>query len=569
MTSQSEIILSDDIKTPGASKARKTRTRRAAAPKRAKREPARKTSKPAKQLQSTSVSIVPVMTLRAIDIVDEATPKTTKQSKSVEAKAICPHVIQMPPSLPSLDPTDLPANSDSDTNTNETFETPTDINGEPLVTDPELLELLEQLSVTIDTANTVLEAAATLPAEGEQNAAEEIVANLAKPETEEMSDQKTEPAPVSEPAPGPVPAPETETEDLPPLAARLAPDPALAQSPTSAPAPAPQNIGIGFGLVANTALTGLVFAAGVAWVLHTNPWLLEEEQIVPVKPGVSAAKPKPKLQASLQSKEMTANYATTMPSPAKSSFTPPDEDPAPMETLAQPASALAAALQASARGPVGQPIALNIPLPDTSGSAEMSVMIQGVPDNAKLSSGKNLGSGNWLLNEPQLKDVTLTAGKGFKPGNYELEVILVRSDGKVPETRKVPVSVEPLDKMKIVKAPPQAVSKKTIFAKPGVAIQVASRPASPPPAKVISQLAPQEIRMLLTRGNALLHEGDVAGARLLLEYAANSGSKQAMVKLGNSFDPEHLAKLGVRGVQPNEARALHWYDRAAKSAAAQ
>jgi len=56
---------------------------------------------------------------------------------------------------------------------------------------------------------------------------------------------------------------------------------------------------------------------------------------------------------------------------------------------------------------------------------------------------------------------------------------------------------------------------------------------------------------------------------LLLEYAANSGNKQAMVRLGNSYDPEHLAKLGVRGVQPDEARAVHWYNRAAKSAAAQ
>ena len=71
--------------------------------------------------------------------------------------------------------------------------------------------------------------------------------------------------------------------------------------------------------------------------------------------------------------------------------------------------------------------------------------------------------------------------------------------------------------------------------------------------------------MLLTRGDSLLREGDVAGARLLLEYAANSGSKQAMIKLGNSYDPEHLSKLGVFGVQPNEARAVLWYDRAAKA----
>jgi hypothetical protein len=504
------------------------------------------------------------MTLRAIDIVDEDKPKKTKRSKSATEKVKCPHVIQMPPPLPSHESKDTPEKSAVDTKTEGTFETPTDINGEPLVTDPELLELLEQLSVTIDTANTVLEAAATLPDE-----AEESSADTAMPENAEIPDQKTEPVPVSEPAPAPMPAPETETEDLPPLAARLAPDPAPAPSPTLAPAAPPQKEGIGFGLVANTALTGLVFAAGVAWVLHTNPWLLEEQALAPAKPAIAIANTKPKLQASLIGGDVTTKAVAATPIPAPASFTPPDDDPAPMETLSPSAPAPVAPLPVPARGPVGQPIALNIPLNANPDSAEMSVMIQGVPGKAKLSSGKNLGSGNWLLNETQMKDVSLTTGKGFKPGTYELEVILVTSDGTVPQTHKVPVTVESADKLKIVVAPPQTASKKTTFAKPGVAIQVASAPASPAPVKAMSSLAPQEIRMLLTRGDALLHEGDVAGARLLLEYAANSGSKQAMVRLGNSFDPQHLAKLGVRGVQPNETKAIHWYDRAAKTPAAQ
>ncbi len=559
MASQSEILMEDAVETPVASKPVKSRTRRTAAPKKAKRTPARKTTKPpapAKEGQSTSTRITPVMTLRAIDIADEDKTKTAKLQKTAASKAICPHVIQMPPSLPTQDPSESSEINSDNTHGVGTFETPTDINGEPLVTDPELLELLEQLSVTIDTANTVLDAAATLPSETEESAADFV-----KPETAEIPDQKTEPAPVSEPTPAPPPVPETETEDLPPLAARLAPDP----SPEPGAIAAPQNNSIGFGLVANTALTGLVFAAGVAWVLHTNPWLLEGQKVASVKPGVTAAKPEPKLQASLTSGNVTVKPVAAIAIPAPSTITPPDDDLVPMETLSQPAPAS----RASARGPVGQPIALNIPLPTTAGNAEMSVMVQGVPGNAKLSSGKDLGAGNWLLNESQINNVALTTGTDFKAGTYELEVIVVQSDGKVPETHKVQVDVVSADKVKTVTASPQAVSEKTVFAKPGVAIQVASVPESPAPEKAISQLAPQEIHMLLSRGDALLQEGDVSGARLLLEYAANSGSKRAMVKLGNSFDPKHLAKLGVRGVQPNEAKAVHWYDRAAKSASVQ
>ncbi len=562
MASQSEIALVDTAEQPAASKPRKTRARRAAPPKRAKRVAPRKT---AKDTQPAGTDVVPVMKLRAIDIVDDAKPKKTGKRKSPAAMEACQQAIQMPsPALTPVFPSPQNVESTAKTNTDGSLPNPGDVNGDHLVTDPELLELLEQLSVTIDTANNVLDAAATLPVE-------EIEAGR-----ENMENFEPKPEPAPKPGSDPGPTPETETEPLPPLAARFASEPA--------PQPSSGKDKLGLGLVANTALTGLVFAAGVAWLLHTNPWLMEEITVATLNSEIPVIQTEIKDQASLQTRPPAVQMKAAVPSPVLASFSPPDDDLAPMETISPPNPIPAATKLKPARGQVGQAIALNIALPTGQGNGEMSVMIQGVPDNAKLSSGKSLGGGNWLLNAPQLEGVTLTTGKNFKPGNYELEVILVRSDGKVPETRKIPVAVRPAivgpvnltpaavssaTKAKSDAVMPEAGSAKTAFVKPGVAIQVAAEPVIPAPKPASSQLAPQEVRLLFTRGDTLLSQGDVAGARLLLEYAANSGNKQAMVRLGNSYDPEHLAKLGVRGVQPDEARAVHWYDRAAKSAAPQ
>ena len=187
---------------------------------------------------------------------------------------------------------------------------------------------------------------------------------------------------------------------------------------------------------------------------------------------------------------------------------------------------------------------------------------------AKLSAGKSLGAGNWLLEENRLNKLTLNAGEELAPGNYQLEVIFVRSDGKVPETRKISLSVQPAaseasaSASAVRPAPetasPDPASPGMSIVKTGVAVGVPAASREPAAAKQenvaivadtpkLPQLSKSEIRTILTRGGALLSEGDIAGARLLLQYAAERGSKTAMVKLGESYDPKYLEKLGNRG----------------------
>jgi TPR repeat protein len=63
-------------------------------------------------------------------------------------------------------------------------------------------------------------------------------------------------------------------------------------------------------------------------------------------------------------------------------------------------------------------------------------------------------------------------------------------------------------------------------------------------------------------GMEQLQHGDVAGARLLFELAAKTGSKESMRALAGTYDPAQLAKFNVVGTQPNVREARKWYEKA-------
>jgi TPR repeat protein len=71
-----------------------------------------------------------------------------------------------------------------------------------------------------------------------------------------------------------------------------------------------------------------------------------------------------------------------------------------------------------------------------------------------------------------------------------------------------------------------------------------------------------EITELLDRGDSLLHNGDVASARLFYERAAGAGDGRAALRLGATFDPEFLGRLGLGKLRANPAEAQSWYSRA-------
>jgi TPR repeat protein len=93
-------------------------------------------------------------------------------------------------------------------------------------------------------------------------------------------------------------------------------------------------------------------------------------------------------------------------------------------------------------------------------------------------------------------------------------------------------------------------------------------PVSQPPSMktqtTASPLSADEIAALLSRSDDFLKHGDFAAARILLRRAAESGSANAALVLGKSFDPLFLHELGAIGIQPDIAQSRQWYEKAAE-----
>jgi class 3 adenylate cyclase len=97
-------------------------------------------------------------------------------------------------------------------------------------------------------------------------------------------------------------------------------------------------------------------------------------------------------------------------------------------------------------------------------------------------------------------------------------------------------------------------------------LSVAQQPPNPTPAPAPPSPSPrlptEEIAQLVARGDAFLHTGDVASARLFYERAAGAGDGQAALRMGATFDPTFLDRAALRAARGDPAEARAWYHRA-------
>jgi len=90
-------------------------------------------------------------------------------------------------------------------------------------------------------------------------------------------------------------------------------------------------------------------------------------------------------------------------------------------------------------------------------------------------------------------------------------------------------------------------------------------PAVAVPAMTSNQeprLSSEDVAVLLTRGDSLFGTGDLVSARLFYERAANAGSGQAALRMGESYDPHFLERTHLRGARGDLTAAIYLYKRA-------
>ena len=67
---------------------------------------------------------------------------------------------------------------------------------------------------------------------------------------------------------------------------------------------------------------------------------------------------------------------------------------------------------------------------------------------------------------------------------------------------------------------------------------------------------------LIAHGNKMVSVGYFPGARAYFQRAAEAGSGEAALALGETYDPGFIAQMGAQGIEPEPDQAITWYERA-------
>jgi TPR repeat protein len=186
-------------------------------------------------------------------------------------------------------------------------------------------------------------------------------------------------------------------------------------------------------------------------------------------------------------------------------------------------------------GEAGQTIALNIK-PNPAEPPEDLFTITGLPPEVKLSSGAPYED-FWLVRREELSSLTITTPDGFSR-KFQIAVTRVRAADRPPVTLTATVSVSN---------------------KPSGADILNGLPAVRGRSPYVRT---QSENALFEKARERFKKGDVAGARAIFEVLATKGDPDAAIAMGETYDPVVLAQLFIKGLQPDEAKAVSWYRKA-------
>lgn len=304
----------------------------------------------------------------------------------------------------------------------------------------------------------------------------------------------------------------------------------------------------GLGLIGGIAL------AGVLAVFVFNSFVDEGDQTVadgPTKVIERLGSTAPETPRSV-SRE---TQAAPEPAPQRVAAAPaepavPDRStsrPAPQVSLAPDQKLYAGDVTGSA----GSPIPLDIKLGSSANGEDTLISLKGLPPEARLSTGIDVGGGQWLLPPSKLKDLTVTMPQGAT-GSFNLEVQLLKDDAQTSLSEPIPfgLTIGPRGAKTLGaggRAAPKGEESARLAVLPDETPQIET--------DVLTQL-------LIRDGNKLMRDGDIAGARRLYEQAAANGNPEAALAMGRSFDPSYFEKLPVKTGKPDPATAFEWYKKA-------
>jgi TPR repeat protein len=157
------------------------------------------------------------------------------------------------------------------------------------------------------------------------------------------------------------------------------------------------------------------------------------------------------------------------------------------------------------------------------------VVVAGLAPGSTLSVGVPAGSNTWRLATEDLGDVVLAPPRGFV-GAMDLRLELRLGDQTAVDRKALQLEWSARDTL----APPKS-----------------------------RRFGAAEIASMIEKGAALIGIGNVRGARMVLQRAAEAGDPAAAFALAETYDPLVLKRLDVKGgITSNIALANIWYEKA-------
>jgi hypothetical protein len=194
------------------------------------------------------------------------------------------------------------------------------------------------------------------------------------------------------------------------------------------------------------------------------------------------------------------------------------------------------AIDAAASGAVDDLIPLGISL--TNADNGDAVVLNGLPAGSNITSGRPSGPSGWLMFAFELGNAAIRPPLGFV-GGADVTVELRRGDRTV-DNRTL--------HLEWTGAPPR-VATVAVAAPPIIATST-------------RRLPPEEVAVLVRRGEDLVASGDLAAARLLLQRAAEAGDARAALALAATYDPVVLEHMRTQGIASDASLARAWYEKA-------
>lgn len=225
------------------------------------------------------------------------------------------------------------------------------------------------------------------------------------------------------------------------------------------------------------------------------------------------------------------------------------------------------------RGAVGEWVPLNMAV--EGAMPEGDAIITGFAPGTTLSMGEAYGANAWRVAIGDLPKLQAHLPQNYS-GNMDLVVELRRGDAMVIDRRNVRFeAANPKLALASMGRPQQPAPVQGVGPSSGsvpargeeTVVAALPRNAAPPAAEEPAaaparQIDPAEVAVLVKRGEELVKTGDLAGARLLLQRAADARHAGATFALATTYDPIMLKQLPVLGVNGDVGLARQWYERA-------